>query len=175
MGCCKYSQGVLVFVLNQLCLLLATSPVKVLQVPSSAEPGHVIAILPNQYHNGIYQMRMGGSSISGGKNAQKEPKSDLSEYFTVMDQGHMITTQNISHLDGERVPLNIEHVNPSGPAESWSQKLFGGCHFRAFTGAAVHKAALPRLLVGEFSTWKYCNRTRRFKKRCQQICPVCKT
>ena len=119
---CKYSLGTLLISLSQVCLLLATSPpIKVLPVPSSAKPGHVISMLPNKIHNGIYQMRMGNSkSDIFGTN----PSEDLTKYFSIMDQGHLITTQNISHLDGKHVPLNVEHIHPTEPTQSWSQNIY---------------------------------------------------
>ena len=119
---CEYPLGTLLVSLSQVCLLLATSPpIKVLRVPSTAKPGHVISMLPNKIHNGIYQMRMGNnnSDIFG-----TNPSEDLSKYFSVMDQGHLITTQNISHLDGMHVPLNVEHIHPTEPTQSWSQNIY---------------------------------------------------
>ena len=119
---CKYSLGTLLVTLSQICLLLATSPpMKVLRVPNSAKPGHVISMLPNKIHNGIYRMRMGtsNSDISGTDSSE-----DLSKYFTVMDQGHLITTQNINHLDGQHVPLKVEHIHPKDPSQSWSQNIY---------------------------------------------------
>ncbi len=113
--------GALLFaLLSQALLLLATAPpTTVLRVPSSARPGHVVKMLPN--HNGVYQMRLG--SPSNGAANQNSEKEDLSGYFTVMDQGHVITTQDISHLDGTLVPLSVEYVHSQDPDQSWSQSL----------------------------------------------------
>ncbi len=62
------------------------------------------------------------SGASGGDPHHTD--SDLSRYFTVLDQGHLITTEDISHLDSKQVPLKVEHIHSSDPAQSWSEHVF---------------------------------------------------
>ena len=120
---CKYSVRVLLLTLSHLCCIVATSqPIRVLPVPSNAQPGHVITILPNQIRNGIYQMRVGERNSPFFQD--EDPTEDTSKYFSVLDQGHLITTQNISHLDGKHVSLNVEHNHPEDPTQSWSQNVY---------------------------------------------------
>ena len=54
----------------------------------------------------------------------EDPTEDTSKYFSVLDQGHLITIQNISHLDGKHVSLNVEHNHPEDPTQSWSQNVY---------------------------------------------------
>ena len=120
---CKYTMRVLLLTLSQLCLIMATSqPIRVLPVPSNAQPGHVITILPNQIRNGIYQMRVGERNSPFFHD--EDPTEDTSKYFSALDQGHLITTQNISHLDGKHVSLNVEHNHPVDPTQSWSHNVY---------------------------------------------------
>ena len=120
---CKYSMRVLLVTLSQLCLILANSqPIRVLPVPSNAQPGHVISMLPNQIRNGIYQMRVGERNSPIFRD--EDPEEDTSKYFSVLDQGHLITTQNISHLDGKHVSLNVENNHPVDSTQSWSQNVY---------------------------------------------------
>ena len=106
---------VLLLTLSQSYLVLGRSePYQELSVPSDAKPGHVITM----FNNGVHRVRMPEKLKQ-----EVDPQEDYSNYFSLMDQGHLITTQNISHLDGKRVSLNLEHDHPTDPAQSYSTKF----------------------------------------------------
>ena len=77
-----------------------TSDQPAVAVPGQARPGHVVTMLP--YTQGqMYSLR-------------HPMNPTAAQYFTVMDQGHLVTNTDISPLVGQSFKLHVEHELPSG-------------------------------------------------------------
>ena len=105
-----------------ICLTLARSAGSSLNIPSDARPGHIVTILPKDL-----EQKTRITSLSN---------PSLAKYFTVMNQGALISTKSVSGLAGKTIPLQLEH---SVDFAKWTEFIYIHVHNYSSSNTFQHQ------------------------------------